>query len=276
MKKLFLLTAFAAIWSFTSCNDDSAPAIQPTLPSGSTAPYVKSITHIGNMPESYDWTFKYKRGRMTEAKGMYRTYVTAEDRSHSYTSKIYYSSDEIGIKNDGAEGGVITLGADKLIADITSIDKTETQKFYYRNGLLTRWEKVYKGGSFGHVEELMTFAEIKYNDGDFEKVTYMQENSNIVDTICVLTFTSDTNLNSNGLLPEVISTELGLIGKEYFYYAGLLCGSSMHLVKSISAEYPKNPLLNWNVVFNYSISEGNTTSCSYIYKGQSASVEYTY
>ncbi len=274
MKRLaFLLATFCALLSFTACDDDTT-AILPTLPPSSNSPVVVAIKHTGNVPECYDWSFKYKHHRLNTANGVYRNPDPKKDGSHKYTSTICYGSDRISVKNVGSEGGDISLGANNLISTITS--KNMTQKFYYKDGRLSEWEKEFRGVSYGHVEELITKASIKYVDNNYKSITYMNENNGITDTICVLTFTPDVQPNNNGLLPEVVSQELGLIGIEHLYYAGLLGKGSKHLVKTISASYPKDLQQNWNVSFDYSHQDGNTTSCNYLFQNQASSAIYSY
>ncbi len=263
------LLVFATTGLLGACSDDETVAMLPTLPSNSSA-NVRAVYHDGSISESYDWTFSYSNRRLSKAVGTYRNPDSDKDKTHSYTSKISYGANSVSIKNTNSENGTITLNGENLIGEIKSSDKT--YKFHYQDGRLYHWERIYRGTSYGHADELRTSATIEYLDGDFKSITYKKED----EVVRVVTFNPDTQLNNNGLLPETVSEELGLIGIEHLYYAGLLGKGTRHLVKSVSAEYPKSPSLNTTTDFSYSHKDGNTILCTYLYRGQASSARYEY
>ncbi len=269
MKNLILCTLLSVVCMMASCSDDDASAMKPMLPSGN-ASRVLAINHEGNITESYDWTFTYKNHRLTEASGIYRSSITEDDKTRSYKSKISYNSNSIKVKNEGAGAAIVELDGNNRIEKIKTSDMTQT--FHYQYDVLKGWTKTFYGNSHGHVDELTTSAEFDYEGGDFKTITYKKEG----EITCIVSLNPSQHTNANGLLPETISSELGLIGIEHYYYAGLMGRSTNHLVQSISVDYPKNPELNRTTTFEYSHANGNTTSCNYSFQDQASSVRYTY
>lgn len=146
-------------------------------------------------------------------------------------------------------------------------------KFYYREGHLAEWEKTVFENSFGQAHQYNSSARFTYNGGNITGIEY-KENSG--EPVSITIVPSDIP-NRNGLLPETISKELGCLGFEHLYYAGLMGLPTTNLVKSISVSYPSQPDKNYTINFEYSIRNGNTILCNYhTPQGSVASASYEY
>jgi hypothetical protein len=56
-----------------------------------------------------------------------------------------------------------------------------------------------------------------------------------------------------------MSKQLGCLGFEHLYYAGLLGRPTTHLVKSISVSFPDGSQNNYKTEFSYNIKNSKTT-----------------
>lgn len=265
--KLCVLLSCAALAS--ACSDDEAPAMKPTLPADGGA-LVKSITHMGNVPPSYDWAFTYSSDRLVKAEGTSRNPSTSIDMHYSYTSSLKYGPKSVNISNSGNEKIEVVLNTSGLIEKMT-VNKN-TYEFYYRDLRLIGWSKTIFEESFGNPTLYTASATIEYDDGDLSRIVYTENNLQQE----ILTFTPSSITNRNGLLPELASKELGCLGFEQLYYAGLFGRPTIHHVQALSVEYPLNETENFTANFEYSTRGGNTVLCNYHYKGQPASVSYQY
>ena len=71
-----------------------------------------------------------------------------------------------------------------------------------------------------------------------------------------------------------MSKQLGLLGYEHLYYAGLLGRPTANLVKSIAFEF-EDASRNYTLDFDYSLRSGNIELCNYYTPdGSPASVNY--
>lgn len=265
-----LLTVCMAGIAVTSCSDDDPPAMRPKLP-GNGAGNVRTIRHRGGQTQSYDWTFSYSDGRLVEASGIVRDPNTTIDGSFAYTSKLGYRHDGVDVYNSSGEKTAVTLNADGYIERMTV--NRNIYRFYYRDGHLAEWEKTIFENSFGQAQQYTSSGRFTYTNGNITGIEYKEAGAEPVS----LTLQPADLLNSNGLLPEAISKELGCLGLEHLYYAGLLGLPTKNLVKSISASYPSQPDKNYTIHFEYSTRNGNTDLCNYhTPEGQVASVNYEY
>lgn len=255
---------------YASCSSEEpapAPNLQPNLPGNSTNP-VKTILHSGSIQGCYDWNFVYNDDRMTSATGvLYNPANVAVE----YTSRLTYSPDTVGITNTGDLSMKITLNSDNLIETLL-VNKDEYH-FVYSEGRLVAWDKTIKDLNFG-VEALHARAYIEYKDGDVATITYSENNDDPSYYRC----TPSAFYNTNGLLPETLSKQMGCFGFEHLYYAGLLGRATKHLVQTIHVDYPEEAKKDdFKVDFNYSSNkEDNIQLCTYILNGEAVSVNYTY
>ena len=253
-----------------SCADDDLPLLKPTLP-GESSDNIRAIRHLGGQTPSYDWTFSYSDGRLVAAGGTVRDPDTTIDGSFSYTSQLSYRHNGVNIYNSSGEKTVVTLNAQGLIDKMTV--NRNIYKFYYREGHLAEWEKTVFENSFGQAHQYNSSARFTYNGGNITGIEY-KENSG--EPVSITIVPSDIP-NRNGLLPETISKELGCLGFEHLYYAGLMGLPTTNLVKSISVSYPSQPDKNYTINFEYSIRNGNTILCNYhTPQGSVASASYEY
>lgn len=270
--KIFKATLCLAIAGcvMAACSDDEN-IFQPRLPQNGGSP-VMSIEHLGTVPSCFDWTFYYSGQYMTQAVGMRRDPEPENDRSYSYTSSLSYGEMSVGIKNSSKENVSVRLNALGYIQ--TMEVGNDTYNFNYDlNGYMMSWEKISRENSFGQVQQFITRATITFRDGNLEKVEYTEPDDKPV----VITFTSATLPNMNGLLPATTSKELGCLGFEHLYYAGLLGRSTANLVKSVHYDFSDGVHNDYTTEYEYSVRNGNTVLCNYHNEdGNVASVKYGY
>lgn len=267
LNSTFCLILAVAIASCSSEEPTPIPNIQPDLP-GTGDVHVKSIVHSGNVTGCYDWVFSYQDTRLVSALG---TLYNQDKMDIQYTSKLTYTPDTIGIKNTGDLTMKVLLNSDNLI-ECLMVNKDE-YRFAYSEGRLISWNKTLKDLNFG-ADALHARGVIEYKDGDITKITYSENN----DDPTYYTCTPSTFYNTNGLLPETLSKQLGCYGFEHLYYAGLLGKASKHLVHSIMVDYPEEAKKeDYRVEFNYSSNKDfQVQLCTYVLNGEAASVNYTY
>lgn len=256
-------------WGFTSCSDDEEPFL-PTLPArgGSN---VRSITHLGSVPSCYDWQFTYAGKRLSKAQGVVRDPSPAIDQSYKYNSALSYQAHGVRIKNSNNEKTNVVLNAQGYIQSMT-VNRNIYNFVYNPEGRLIAWNKIVFEDSFGQAQQYRTSASIEYENGNFSRIVYISTDKKPV----ILTFTPSTWPNFNGLLPSTATLELGCLGFEHLYYAGLLGISTENLVQSISYEF-ENSEKNYQTKFEYSLKGGNVVLCNYhTADGSAASVSYGY
>lgn len=271
--RIFNLTTalFSAAIIFTACGSDDPEPYKPQLPAVKGSPVV-SIAHHGSATKTYDWTFTYSNGRLTSASGVQQQGDNSSSTSTSYTSTISYGVSTVSISNSNGSTVNVTLNGAGYISRMTEGNNTYTFS-YNAEGRLSAWKKVMVPQSFGYADSYTTSAVITYEDGDFAKLVYTSPDNTTATTI---TFTPSNSVNSNGILPEAISTELGLLGFEHLYYAGLLGRPTTNLVKSITVSGSKEHTEDYTVNFEYSKRGNNVTLCNYTSPDGVASVNYSY
>ena len=259
-----------AISLCTACSDDDGPTLRPTLP-GNEGGILKKVEHLGGVTSTYDWEFTYDDGRLTKAVGQLRDPYADIDMSYSYTCRLGYGDRRVTVSSSGDKSIAVTLNGSGYIEKMT-VDR-DIYQFYYMDGRLKGWEKTIFENNFGGVMQYRSSATIEYKDGDLSTITYTETGNPPV----VLTLTPTTIPNRNGLLPETIGKELGVLGYEHLYYAGLLGRPTTHLVGQIDIAYPTLPEKNSSTTFEYNNKNGNTVLCNYhTPAGEVASVKYTY
>lgn len=265
----YVLMAFAGLL-FVACDDDEKPAFLPQLPTNG-GDCVKSYVHLGSVPSTYDWTFHYAGPRLTQADGVVRDPSPVIDGTYRYTSHIGYGYQSVAVSNSKGEKTEITLNAAGYIQTMT-VNRNIYNFYYDPQGYLVGWNKIVFEDSFGQAQQYKTSASISYVNGNYSKIVYVEADNKPVE----LHFTPSDKPNMNGLLPATASRELGCLGFEHLYYAGLLGRSAQNLVKSINYEFT-DTLKNYRTDFEYSNKNGNTVLCNYhTPDGNVASVSYSY
>lgn len=263
-----LLIAIALVQ--VACSDDEVSTLRPTLP-GTGGGIVKKIEHLGGVTSSYDWQFTYANGRLTQGVGILRDAQDDLDRSYSYTSKLGYGDRKVTLSNSSKEQIKVVLNGSGYIEKMT-VDR-DIYQFYYMDGRLKGWDKTIFENNFGQATQYRSSGVIEYENGNLSKVSYIETDKAPV----VFTFTPSALPNSNGLLPETVSKELGVLGIEHLYYAGLMGRPTSHLVGTVQATYSGQPELGYSISFEYSIKNGNIVLCNYhTPSGDPASVRYSY
>ena len=274
MKK-FTLFALSAIvcFSLASCgSNDDTPNISFTSPN-TTGHQLRSVVHAGYLPDTYDWEFTYNGTLLTGAKG---TYVHETTGDYSYNVTLGFTSSTLTISSSASEKSTVTVGTNKLISQMKVNDNTYNFS-YNDSGYLTDWQENIVNTGFGSVTSYNSKATIFYsNDNDIKQIIYTN-NDGYPNDLCTVTFTAADTLNVNGLLPEALSKQMGILGFEYLYYLGALGKPTKHLVRSVHVAYNTNPALDYDINFHYVLNNNkDITFCSYAYKEQSASATYKY
>lgn len=243
------------------------PNLRPDLP-GSAETHIRSIVHSGSIEGSYDWEFRYDDERLVSAKGTLYNPTSLEVK---YTSQLAYTPDNVTIDNTGGLLMNVTLDGNNCVERLT-VNKDE-YRFYYADGRLIAWEKTLKDVNFG-AEALRARGTIEYKDEDIVTITYSENNDDPTYYHC----TPSSLYNTNGLLPETLSKQMGCFGFEHLYYAGLMGKATKHLVRIIQIDYPEEAKRDdYQIEFNYSINkEEQTELCTYNFNGEAASVNYFY
>ncbi len=267
LSKLYTTLCYSFLLITAACSDDEEPILKPQIPSSGESKLL-SITHNGNANECFDWTFAYNQDWLVKAEGTNYTSMMPI----SYTSNISYHPNSISIKNSGDRAMKVTLNAVGLIEQMTV--NTDEYQFHYQDGRLAGWNKKFNDENFG-ANKYNTKASINYDaQGNLSTIRYeMEENAPIL-----IQLTASNELNDNGLLPETISKEFGLLGFEHLYYAGLFGRPTKNLVGKIKISGYKDNEKNTTVEFKYYRDDKsqNITLCNYSYMGKQASVVYTY
>ena len=258
--------------SLASCSSDSsAPALEFTTPNTSGSP-LKSIAHNGNVPETYNCSFTYTSKRLTSATAAYQNGTKAES---PYTLRLSYSPKNVSVTSTNKDNILVEVNSDNLISNIKINDNT--YNFYYTSGRLIHWTEEIKESGYAGVMRSSN-ATLSYDgNGDLRQIVYVRDEEFPLYTR-TLTFTPTASTNVNGLLPEGIAREMGVLGFEYLYYAGGFGKPTTHLVESVSFLFAQQEDKNYTLNYNYTVepSTGNVILCNYAYGGQYASVNYKY
>ena len=265
-----VITTFISL-SLTSCSDDDGPTFLPNLPANG-GDNVRMITHSGRVMTCYDWKFIYGGKRLLNAVGQIRDPQSDVDKSYSYSSNLKYGFNSVRIENSNREPVSVSLNSEGYIGNMKV--GRNTYNFIYDNNRLVAWFKTIFEDSFGQATQYKTSASIKYtNNGDLEKIIVIGPDNQPVTT----TFVPTNIENKNGLLPETVSDELGCLGFEHLYYAGLLGLPTKNLVKSITVSYADEAKKGYTIDFEYGTEGNNITLCNYhTDTNEIASVRYDY
>lgn len=252
------------------CSDSEEPLLQPTLPA-TGGDNVRSITYQGGVMQCYDWTFTYTGTRLTRADGTVRDPSAAIDRTFSYTSQLSYQAHGVTVTNSSTEQTQLQLNAQGYIEQMT-VNRNIYRFEYNSAGQLTAWTKIVFEDSFGQAQQYRSSATLSYYNGNYDKIVYTDTDNSPV----TLTFTPSSETNRNGLLPPTAGKELGCLGFEHLYYAGLLGRPTQNLVASISYAYADGSK-DYTTSFEYASQGGNVVLCNYhTASGAVASVNYGY
>ncbi len=267
----YALCAAGIAAGLMACSDDSpANILQPQLPAmGGSA--VRSITHLGSMTSCYDWTFTYSGGRLVTGSGTVRDASSDIDGSYAYTSNLTYGNNKVNITHSKGETITAVLNTQGYIEQLKV--NRNTYEFSYIDGRLSGWSRTIFENSFGQAATYRSSATLNYQNGNFSSIVYSESGK----TVATLTFTPSAIVNFNGLLPEGIGKELGMLGFEHLYYAGLLGRPTTNLVQSITSTSETNADMNFTLNFDYAVSGNNVTLCNFhTPQGGVASASYEY
>ncbi len=254
----------------TSCGNDSPAAMSPTLPTNGGDP-VKEIIHNGTLPDCCDWALTYSDKRLLSAVGT--SYINGTTQNATFS--LSYGPQSVAMRGNDNKQYTIDLNGNQFISRMTVDDNIYEFNYWGKN--LSNWRKTVVGADFAPVLQYTSSASISYDGGDLKQIVYTENENNPLNSV-TLTFTSDSRLNVNGLLPEGVTRELGVLGFEHLFYAGLMGSSTVHLVKSVDVKYAQYPERDYSLEFEYSADQSgkNVVLCNYRYKGQPASVTYKY
>lgn len=253
-----------------SGDDHPVPAMRPQLPADGGAPVV-SIKHLGSVLSAYDWDFSYADNRLVSAAGTVRDPLPDIDRSFSYTSSLVYGPASVAVKNSNGTVTDIKLNSSGYVERM--MVNGNIYEFRYMDGRLIGWNKTVFENSLGPAAQYRSSANIEYVNGNLSRIVYTETGNEPV----VLTFTPSGIVNTNGLLPETVSKEMGCLSFEHLYYAGLLGRPTSNLVQEISVDYPEGTAQDYTIEFEYNVQGGNTVLCNYhTPDGKPAAVNYGY
>lgn len=267
IKTLFCACALSAL---VACGDDEAPipSMQPELPADGASNVMK-IENKGAITDSYDWTFTYSDNRLVSATGI-SCYTSANDEYYKYTSNLTYGPDWVSISNSDNLGIEVMLNKSELIERI-KVDN-DVYQFAYIDDRMTAWDLSISNNNFGQSQVFNTSAQIEYNNGNISKIIVTEP-----DNIPVIYTLKYSHLeNKNGILPVNMSKQLGCLGMEHLFYAGLLGKPTKNLVEEVVVTSEK-PEMNYSMSFDYSFRDNNVVVCSYkTADGSLATVNFDY
>lgn len=272
MKHLLFTLASSLLLLFTSCSDDAKVAFLPKLPATSGA-NLKSLTHSSNYKDSYNWAFTYSNDRLTQATGTLNSSSSVSPSYATYSVNISYGSNTVGFSLSNGKKMTATLNTSHLISTMSIGNNNYT--FTYDNNQLIRWKKETLDEATGRVSN-RSYANITYSGKNFQQIDYV-ENENAPKNKVTLTFTTSSQRNINGLLPEYVVNEMGLSGFEYLYYAGLLGQAVAYLPADVTYSYAEYPEKDFTMSFTYGSDSntGNTVVC-YFNNGNPLTANYGY
>ena len=275
--KIQTISLWLALFSglaLVSCGDDDPVTMRPVPPSNGGAS-VRSITRLGSVESGYDWQFSYSDGRLVQANGLLRDPSPTIDQGFRYTSSISYKGSAVSMSSTNGEKIGLTLNSSGCVSQMT-VNRNVYNFHYNDNGQLTQWSKLAFEETLGQVQQYTSSGTISYNDaGALQRIVYTGTDNRRT----VLTFDNASQANVNGILPPTISREMGCLGFEQLYYAGLLGRSPKLLVQRIAYEYPdaQPAVPSTSTSFEYGYHNGNVTLCNYhTASGSVASVSYGY
>lgn len=256
--------------AFVACDDDPLP-MRPTLPANGRS-NVHRVTHVGERITAYDWSFSYLNGRLVQATGELRDPSAQIDRSYRYTSSLKYGAHSVTIKNSTGDQVRLTLNPKGYIQTM-NVGRDIYNFVYGADDRLIGWHKIIFENNFGQAQQYKSSATIEYENGNLSKIDYVDNNSRPV----TLNFIADDRHNFNGILPPAVTKEMGCLGFEHLYYAGLLGRPTEKLVKRVTYS-SDDPAQAYFIDFEYNLDEnGNVQLCSYHTKnGGLASINYLY
>lgn len=266
--KLHLPLFAALVATLSACNssDDHAPLLQPDLPAVGKS-RVCSITHEGSLPGVYNWTLAYDATRLIAASG-----TLIGDMQNGYRSALYYTSSGVTIVNaDGPkmealfdiDGNIVQLMVNKDI-----------YHFSYTDGRLIAWDKTVRDMNFGGNVSNAS-GKLTYQGDNLTRIEYVENGGNPT----VYSLTPSAVPNHNGLLPALLSGQMGCFGFEYLYYGGMLGKPSSHLVANIKVDSSRGEEFDYEIAYSYSSAPttGDITLCNISYAdNQTAAVIYKY
>lgn len=258
------------VWGMTACSSDDDPQpFTPALPAdGGSA--VTKITYRGNAEEGYDWVFEYSNKRLVKGYAT-KNGATATANPYTYTSSLNYRPSTVEVYNNNGDNMTLTLNAKNYIQQMQVNLNTYTFD-YDGDGRLVSWRKRIVENSFGQEQSYSERADITYSNGDVTRIVFTGPDNKPV----TLTITSTDTDNRNGILTPTITKEMGCLGFEHLYYAGLLGRPTRHLVHSVTHSY-SDGTAGYTTTFSYGIKSGNVETCTYgVETGNSATVNYEY
>lgn len=259
-----------SLFCMAACSDDDEVAFLPTLPTNGGSP-VKEVIHNGNLPDCCDWDLTYSGNRLVNAVGT--SYINDNTLSSSFY--LTYGAQSVTMRGDGNTQYSIDLNSDLLVNRITA--GNNVYEFNYWNNRLAYWRKVTVDDGFAPIPQYTSSASLTYNNGDLSQIVYT-ENENNSDNTVTLTFTPSSYLNTNGLLPDGVTREIGCLGFEFLFYAGLMGNATTHLVQSVTVSHALYPERDYTLEYDYSTDATglNVVLCNYRFEGSPASVTYRY
>ena len=264
--RLPLYVAFAAALYSCSSSDDHTPLLQPELPAEGKS-RVTSITHEGSLPNVYNWTLTYDATRLVAAEGN-----LVGDMLNRYRSALYYSPTGVTIANAEGPKMEAVFNIDGNIVQLM-VNK-DVYHFAYTDGRLTTWDKTVRDMNFGG-DVSSASGRLTYQGGDLVSIEYIENEGSPT----IYTLTHSENLNRNGLLPALISQQMGCFGFEHLYYGGMLGKGSTHLVSNVKVDSSRGEAYDYEISYAYSTAPltGDITLCNISYESnKAAAVIYKY
>lgn len=261
-----LYAAFAAVLASCSGSDDHTPLLQPDLPAAGKS-RVCSITHEGSLPNVYNWTLTYDATRLVAAEGN-----LVGDMQNKYRSAFYYGPSGVTIANSEGPKMEATFNIDGNIVQLM-VNK-DVYHFTYADGRLITWDKTVRDMNFGG-DVSSASGRLAYQDGNLVSIEYIENEG----APTFYTLTPSAIPNRNGLLPALISQQMGCFGFEHLYYGGMLGKPSTHLISNVKVDSSRGEEFDYEISYAYSSAPltGDITLCNISYENnKAAAVIYKY
>ena len=256
-----LLSIFSLSILFSCSGDDHEVSLSDFImtPNTKTANRLTSVSRSGYFENAYSWNFVYDRKNLKSATSVLENGISGEE-SPMLKYSLSYGSREVKVSTSG-EPVVLRVGGDGLLVSATSGNTTFNYSF--SDGRLIAWNSLYQIHGFNGQVTKGEDAVFTWHDGNLTKIIYTPSTDAGNKYFIFEIGYYDNELNSNGLLPELVSEAMGCKGAEYLYYAGMLGKPTTNLVKSIKISHSTDESENASYTFHYETNMNDVTLCNY-------------
>lgn len=263
-------TTFCSIATIITClflsacsSDDNDISLDDiiTTPNSSASDKVTSIERSGYFDKAFNWSFEYNGKSLKKATRTVKQGDASQEIGETTSYNISYGTTEVKVKSTGMPM-TLNVKSDGLLETLKCGNATYT--YYYSDNKLVAWKSDFTFN--GPTVEVVKGArgEISWEEGNIKEIRYTPS-TDAEHKFYTYKLEYDQNLiNSNGILPELISEAIGIDGIDFIYYSGLLGNGTTNITKSINVSHSIDKSEYETYRFNYRYANGNVASCNYM------------